>query len=116
MMIRHYIKIAFCNSLKHKTQNIITIFCLSIGILCFSIVYYYVNQYMRNPYSELPHYHQMASLKVINTTTGNHSSLKKATIAQLEQQPLSGIDLLALSQYGYNEREVIVINEEGKVK
>ena len=75
MMIRHYIKIAFCNSLKHKTQNIITIFCLSIGILCFSIVYYYVNQYMRNPYSELPHYHQMASLKVINTTTGNHSSL-----------------------------------------
>ncbi len=114
MMIRHYIKIAFRNSLKHKTQNIITIFCLSIGILCFSIVYYYVNQYMRNPYSELPHYHQMASLKVINTTTGNHSSLKKATIAQLEQQPLSGIDLLALSQYGYNEREVIVINEEGK--
>lgn len=24
---------------------------------------------MRNPYGELPHYRQMASLKVINTTT-----------------------------------------------
>lgn len=114
MMTQHYIKMAFRNSLKHKTQNIITIFCLSIGILCFSIVYYYVNQYTSSPYSKLPHYYQMASLEVINNTPGNYSNLAKKDVAQLEQQPLPGIDLLALSQYGYNEREIIVMDEEEK--
>lgn len=45
-MIRHYITTAIRNLLKYKTQNIISIIGLSVGILCFSICLYcsrYIN-------------------------------------------------------------------------
>ena len=36
-MIRHYLKVAFRNLLKYKTQNIISIIGLAVGLLCFCI-------------------------------------------------------------------------------
>ena len=39
-MIQHYIKVAFRNLLKYKTQNLISIIGLSVGLLCFSICFY----------------------------------------------------------------------------
>lgn len=35
-MIRHYLKVAFRNLLKYKTQNIISIIGLAVGLLCFN--------------------------------------------------------------------------------
>ncbi len=40
MMIIHYIKVAVRHILKYKTQNLISILGLSVGILCFSICVY----------------------------------------------------------------------------
>lgn len=39
-MILHYLKIAFRNLCKHKTQNIISIIGLAVGLLCFCICLY----------------------------------------------------------------------------
>ena len=39
-MLQHYIKTAFRHLLKYKTQNLISILGLSVGILCFSICLY----------------------------------------------------------------------------
>ncbi len=39
-MITHYIKVAMRHILKYKTQNLISIIGLSVGILCFSICLY----------------------------------------------------------------------------
>ena len=39
-MIRHYLKVAFRNLLKYKTQNIISIIGLAVGLLCFCICMY----------------------------------------------------------------------------
>ena len=36
-MIRHYFKIAFRNLLKYKTQSIISIIGLAVGITCFAL-------------------------------------------------------------------------------
>ena len=35
-MLRHYLKIAFRNLLKYKTQNIISIIGLAVGFVCFA--------------------------------------------------------------------------------
>ena len=39
-MIFHYLKIAFRNLYKHKTQNIISIIGLAVGLLCFCVCIY----------------------------------------------------------------------------
>lgn len=39
-MIFHYLKIAFRNLCKHKTQNIISIIGLAVGLLCFCVCIY----------------------------------------------------------------------------
>lgn len=44
-MIIHYLKVAIRNLLKYKAQNIISIFGLSVGILCFSVCLY-CNRYI----------------------------------------------------------------------
>ena len=47
-MTIHYLKAAFRNLLKYKTQNIISIIGLSVGILCFSICLY-CSRYINSP-------------------------------------------------------------------
>ena len=39
-MITHYLKVAFRNLLKYKTQNIISIVGLAVGLFCFCICFY----------------------------------------------------------------------------
>ena len=34
-MIAHYLKVAFRNLWKYKTQHIVSVFCLAIGVLAF---------------------------------------------------------------------------------
>ena len=41
-MILHHLKTAWRNLLKYKTQNIISILCLSVGVVCFSVVFQFM--------------------------------------------------------------------------
>lgn len=41
-MIKHYLKIAIRNLLKYKLQNIISILCLAVGIVCFTVTFHFV--------------------------------------------------------------------------
>ena len=39
-MITHYLKVAIRNLLKYKTQNLISIVGLAVGLFCFSVCFY----------------------------------------------------------------------------
>ena len=41
-MLIHHLKIAWRNLLKYKTQNIISILCLSVGVVCFSVMFQFM--------------------------------------------------------------------------
>ena len=41
-MILHHLKTAWRNLLKYKTQNIISILCLSVGVVCFSVMFQFM--------------------------------------------------------------------------
>lgn len=41
-MLIHHLKTAWRNLLKYKTQNIISILCLSVGVVCFSVVFQFM--------------------------------------------------------------------------
>ena len=49
-MLIHHLKIAWRNLLKYKTQNIISILCLSVGVVCFAIVFQIVMRMAINIY------------------------------------------------------------------
>ena len=41
-MLIHHLKTAWRNLLKYKTQNIISILCLSVGVVCFSVMFQFM--------------------------------------------------------------------------
>lgn len=49
-MIRHYLKIAWRNLLKYKTQNIISILSLAVGVVCFAITVYLLRSFVLEIY------------------------------------------------------------------
>ncbi|MDR1886535.1 MAG: hypothetical protein LBQ70_01345, partial [Prevotellaceae bacterium] len=44
-MVKHYLKIAFRNLRKYGTQNIISMFGLSISVACFALCFYVVRSF-----------------------------------------------------------------------
>ena len=46
----HHLKTAWRNLLKYKTQNIISIACLAVGVVCFAVVFQAGTGYLRNLY------------------------------------------------------------------
>ena len=46
----HNLKTAWRNLLKYKTQNIISIACLAVGVVCFAVVFQVGTSYLRNLY------------------------------------------------------------------
>ncbi|MBR3616682.1 MAG: hypothetical protein IKL56_08710, partial [Bacteroidaceae bacterium] len=49
-MIQHYFKIAWRNLLKYKTQNIISILSLAVGVVCFAITVYLLKSFVLEIY------------------------------------------------------------------
>ena len=49
-MIQHYLKIAWRNLLKYKTQNIISILSLAVGVVCFAITVYLLKSFVLEIY------------------------------------------------------------------
>ena len=62
-MIKHYLKTAFHNILKHKTRSVVSILGITAGILCFSVCTYYVRATYRGD-SEFPRFKEMVTLRV----------------------------------------------------
>lgn len=86
-MIQHYLKIAFRNIFKHRTQSIISILGLMGGMVCFSVCTYFAREVNRGD-SEFPEYHRMAKLFVPKSMYNNDLDIYKereAFIAELEE-------------------------------
>lgn len=47
-MIIHNLIIGWRNILKYKTQNIISVLCLSFGVLCFAVTLYFADVMWQN--------------------------------------------------------------------
>ncbi len=83
-MIRHYIKTAFRNLLKYKTQNIISIIGLSVGILCFSICLY-CSRYINSTDKCFTHRERIADINIHNPAGKFYASTPATLIESLRQ-------------------------------
>lgn len=46
-MILHYLKVAVRNLMKYKVHSLISALCLAVGIVCYTLVAYWINAYNR---------------------------------------------------------------------
>lgn len=72
-MIAHYFKVAFRNLWKYKTQNIISIIGLAVGLLCFSICMY-CSRFVESTDHCFANHSRIAELNLYNGQIDNYFS------------------------------------------
>lgn len=114
-MIQHYLKTAIRNLLKYKTHSIISAICLSVGMTCFSIIHFFINE-IDGASRNMPNFEQRISIRMINS---NHEvggwgwSLNSSEIQTLTEHPIPGIKQICFHSY-QREAEVVFINRSRK--
>ena len=109
-MTLHYLKIALRNLLKYRLQNFISVLCLAVGIVCFSMVSYFINQQSDDPDKHLPHYEQMAEL-ILQDENGGRCEITEEEARQIKSRVLSGMDLMAFF-HGLFETEITFLDQQ----
>lgn len=116
-MIQHYLKTAIRNLLKYKTHSIISAICLSVGMTCFSIIHFFINE-IDGASRNMPNFEQRISIRMINS---NHEvggwgwSLNSSEIQTLTEHPIPGIKQICFHSF-QREAEVVFINREQEEK
>lgn len=109
-MIQHYLKIAWRQILKNRTQYILSLIGIAIGLLCFGITCYYI----RNSFQGV-NIDRMGSLSTINQDSGEKMDYVMGEALQdLRNNPVAGIEKIALRN-GWNEANITFVREQGEV-
>ena len=113
-MIRHYVKIAWRQILKNKTQYILSVIGIAIGLLCFSITCYYVRNNCLD-YTAWENADRMGSFNTINRENGNSEPIISGVALQgLLDNPVEGIEKIAICDR-WNGANVTFVKEDGEV-
>ena len=80
-MLKHYFKIAIRNLLKYKTQNIISIIGLAVGLLCFSICMYCC-RFIETTDQCFSNYKRIAELSLYDSQNYSYLSGSPAPLAE----------------------------------
>lgn len=98
-MILHYFKTAIRNLLKYKTQNIISIIGLSVGILCFSICLY-CSRFINSTNQCFTHHKRIADINLYNASAERLFSGVPATlIEELRRMQFNEVEQFAFIVY-----------------
>ena len=113
-MLQHYLKIAFRQILKNKTQYLLSVIGIAIGILCFSITSYYIRRY-NNQFNVWPNSDRIA--KVYVKSIGNNrpiALLPGKELLTLISNPPAGIEKISYTGDSYTQANITFIKEDKK--
>lgn len=111
-MLRHYIKIAVRQFLKHKMQNLISVIGLSVGILCFSICLY-CNRFIGEADNCFANKERMAEINLYTAQGDLYSGIPATLIEELRKLELEEVQKFTFTVYP-RERSYNVEVKEGK--
>lgn len=105
-MVLHYLKVALRNLLKYKTHSFISALCLAVGIVCYTIICFFMQEWAK--LENLPD-----SERRIRITVNQKQSpfFRTNEIKRLEEQSISGLECLTIQSFN-NSTEIEVIDNE----
>lgn len=112
-MIRHYLKVAFRNLLRYKTQNLISTIGLAVGLLCFSICFY-CSRYMQSMDQCFDNYHRLVDIRLVD---GEKVFAGTPAILAEKLMKEGGHEVEAYSRVSYSEGRPfnVYLNDEKKL-
>ena len=113
MMITHYLKVAIRNLLKYKTQNLISVVGLAVGLFCFCICFY-ISRFVGSVDKCFENYERIAELYL--TTPDGHllSGTSGKLLPELRQRYWEGVEEFTILAKPYPSREYNIIQENDK--
>ncbi len=113
-MIGHYLKVTFRNLMKHKVHSLISVVCLAVGIVVFSVVYYLFVVRQADKYElsanevkvELRSFHSEAE------TDWNYEDIKTDDFIDMQNHCKGVLDTLVAVSFS-REAEIEVIDNKG---
>lgn len=112
-MIAHYLKIALRNLLKYKTQNVISIVGLAVGLFCFSVCFY-ISRFVGSVDECFENHERIADLYLTTPEGYTIGGLSGKILPHLRQRPWEGVEAFTLISYS-REREYNVIEENERL-
>lgn len=105
-MIAHYLKISLRNLLKYKTHSLISALCLAVGIVCYTLVCFFVQEI--NKTENLPDSERRIRIYV---SQDRSPSFRVKEVKSLEEQTINGLECLVVHSLR-NIAEIEVIDNE----
>ena len=109
-MILHYFKVAVRNLMKYKVHSLISALCLAVGIVCYTLVAYWINAYnsMINMHDE--------EVVTIQLKDGDHwSSFRAVDFERVEDLHIDGLSDITVKSPS-RQAEIDVIDKDQKEK
>ena len=97
-MITHYLKVAFRNLLKYKTQNLISIVGLAVGLFCFCICFY-ISRFVGSVDKCFENYERIADIYVTDEKGEAWSGVSGKMLPYLQQRTWDGVEGFTLLSF-----------------
>ena len=111
-MIKYYFKVAFRNLLKYKTQNIISVIGLAVGLLCFCVCMY-CSRFVETTNHCFSHYTRIAELSLYDSRTDTYfSGTPVALSEELRTWAMGEVEAISCMSYSRERSYLVEISEE----
>ena len=111
-MITHYLKVAVRNLLKYKTQNLISIGGLAVGLFCFCICFY-ISRFVGSVDKCFENHERIAEIYLLNNNGSKWSGVPGKLLSHLQQRTWDGVEGFTLLSFtNKSEYNLIGRNEE----
>lgn len=110
-MILHYLKVAVRNLMKYKVHSLISALCLAVGIVCYTLVAYWINAYnsMINMHDE-----KVVTFK-LEDEDGRWNLFTPVDVERIENLHIDGLSDITV-KFPSRQAEIDVIDKDQKEK
>ena len=112
-MLTHYLKVALRNLLKYKTQNLISIVGLAVGLFCFCICFY-ICRFVGSVDKCFENYERIADIYVTDEKGEAWSGVSGKMLPHLRQRTWDGVEGFTLLSF-VTKGEYNLIGEDDKM-
>ena len=113
-MITHYLKVAIRNLLKYKTQNLISIVGLAVGLFCFCICFY-ISRFVGSVDKCFENHERIAEVYLVDKAGDKYSGVSGHLLPHLRQRTWNEVEDFTLISFVQKESEYNLIGENDEL-